>query len=41
MSNKFEEMAYEAQPLFKKAFADVNTSNMEKIDKRRLKDGSH
>jgi hypothetical protein len=42
LSSKFEEMAYETRPMFKKAFADVNTSNMDmKKDKRRIQDGSH
>ena len=42
LSSKFEEMAYETRPMFKKAFADVNTSNMDmKKDKRRIKNGSN
>lgn len=35
--NKTEDFAYEFRDQFKKTFADVNTSSMEKIDKRRIK----
>jgi hypothetical protein len=37
----FEDLAYEVQPMFKKAFGDVLTHSFEKKDKRRLKNGSH
>lgn len=38
--NKTEDFAYEFRNQFKKTFSDVNTSNMEKIDKRRLKENN-
>lgn len=39
MHNLHEDIAREVRPVFKKAFADVNTASMEKIDKRRIQDG--
>lgn len=38
--NKNEAFLYEHHKMFKKAFADVNTSNLEKVDKRRILDGN-
>lgn len=37
--NLHEDIAREIRPAFKKAFADVNTASMEKLDKRRIYDG--
>lgn len=39
--SQFEDIAREIRPIFKKAFSDVNVSSLEKIDRRRMKDGSH
>lgn len=38
--NKFESMAYEMRGVYKKAFSDINTSSLEKIDRRRNNNGS-
>lgn len=37
MDNKLEAAAYESHATFKKTFSDINTANMKKIDKRRIK----
>lgn len=37
MNNKLEAAAYESYGVFKKTFADINTANMNKIEKRKLK----
>lgn len=37
LDNKIESFAYEWRDSFKKGFSDINTSNMNKIDKRKLK----
>lgn len=40
MKNKTEDFLYDFHGKFKSTFSDVNTSNMQKIDKRRIKDGN-
>lgn len=37
MNNKLEAAAYDSYSTFKKTFADINTANMNKLDKRRKK----
>ena len=37
VNNKIESAVYESHRVFKKTFADINTANMAKIDKRRKK----
>lgn len=39
-ANKTEDFAYEWRDSFKETFKDINTSNLKKLDKRRIKDGN-